>query len=263
MANNTNSAEHFVELYEIRTGLKREFAFAMKAQSQICGSLGRTRSKKAQTLVELSNDSSHKLCEKSRQQKIQNLTNLAKTKEDTSVALSEKEVNSDVMDVEKLKSQMSDETRMLVICEKEHKSDEPKTQLEDKGVMIVVCDEEHNNDEPKTEIGQNQPACDNDIIKEEDVNDEIVSTLDYKLKNPIESIQSTLQKLENGDSKVESNGIEKERKNVSMIVASTPVTSSMRFMGKKFPSKLKDFLSSGILEGLLVKYIRSIKVLFY
>ncbi|WVZ02363.1 hypothetical protein V8G54_023169 [Vigna mungo] len=236
MAKNTNS-EHFVELYEVRKGLKREFAFAMKAQSQICDSLGRTRSKKAQTLVEVSTNSSNK---KSRLPKIKNLTNLVKN----NVALSEKEVKSDVMDTKNLKSQVSDEATMLFMCEKEHKSD----------VTIVICDK---NDEPKTEIVQTQPVCDNDIMKEKDDNDEVVSTLGYKLKIPVKSTQSTLNKLENYDSKVKSNDVYKERKNVSMIIASTtPMTS---FMRKKFPSKLKDLLSSGILEGLLVKYVRSIK----
>ena len=33
-------------LSRVRTGHKREFTFAMKAQSEICGSLGRTRSRK-------------------------------------------------------------------------------------------------------------------------------------------------------------------------------------------------------------------------
>lgn len=259
MANNTNS-EHFVELYEIRKGLKREFAFAMKAQSQICDSLGRTRSKKAQTLVEVSTDSSDMRYKNSRLPKIKNLTNMVKTNEDVGVVLSKKEVKSDVMDTKKLKSQVSDEATMLVMCEKEHNSDEPKTHVEDRGVTIVICDEVNKN-EPKTEIVQKQPACDNDM-KEKVDNDEIVSTLGYKLKIPLKSTQSTLNKLENYDSKVKSNGVYKERKNVSMIIASTPMTSSMAFMGKKFPSKLKDLLSSGILEGLLVKYVRSIKVFF-
>ncbi|XP_039003037.1 uncharacterized protein LOC120129648 [Hibiscus syriacus] len=46
MANGTE-AEDFVVLSRVKTGLKREFEFALKAQSEICGSLGRTRSGKA------------------------------------------------------------------------------------------------------------------------------------------------------------------------------------------------------------------------
>ncbi|KAM7258425.1 hypothetical protein ACFE04_014166 [Oxalis oulophora] len=54
MANGTESTEgeegsisKYVVLSKVRTGLKREFAFAMKAQSEICGgSLSRTRSRK-------------------------------------------------------------------------------------------------------------------------------------------------------------------------------------------------------------------------
>ncbi|XP_021899071.1 uncharacterized protein LOC110815549 [Carica papaya] len=45
MANGTDSGE-FLVLSRVRTGLKREFEFALKVQSEICGSLGRTRSRK-------------------------------------------------------------------------------------------------------------------------------------------------------------------------------------------------------------------------
>ena len=45
MVTGTDS-EEFVLLSRVRTGHKREFAFAMKAQSEICGSLGWTRSRK-------------------------------------------------------------------------------------------------------------------------------------------------------------------------------------------------------------------------
>jgi len=92
--------------------------------------------KKGQTFVEVSTNSYHKRCEKSRLQKIKNLINLVKSKE-------ENESKKYAMDEKNFKSQVSDEARMLVICEKEHKSDEPKTQVEDKGVIINVCDEEH------------------------------------------------------------------------------------------------------------------------
>ncbi|EXC24900.1 Chromodomain-helicase-DNA-binding protein 4 [Morus notabilis] len=37
-------SEEFVVLSRVRAGLKREFAFALKVQTEICGSLGRTRS---------------------------------------------------------------------------------------------------------------------------------------------------------------------------------------------------------------------------
>ncbi|XP_043699652.1 remodeling and spacing factor 1-like [Telopea speciosissima] len=47
MANGTDS-EQFVLLSGVRTGLKREFAFALKVQSELSGSLGRTRARKFQ-----------------------------------------------------------------------------------------------------------------------------------------------------------------------------------------------------------------------
>ncbi|KAF8395308.1 hypothetical protein HHK36_019251 [Tetracentron sinense] len=48
MANGTDS-EEFVFLSRVRTGLKREFAFALKVQSELSGTLGRTRSRKFQS----------------------------------------------------------------------------------------------------------------------------------------------------------------------------------------------------------------------
>ncbi|KAK9279869.1 hypothetical protein L1049_013552 [Liquidambar formosana] len=47
MANGTDS-EEFVVLSKVRPGLKRELAWALKLQSQISGSPGRTRASKAQ-----------------------------------------------------------------------------------------------------------------------------------------------------------------------------------------------------------------------
>ncbi|KAL9296814.1 hypothetical protein ACSQ67_022710 [Phaseolus vulgaris] len=99
-----------------------------------------------------------------------------------------------------------------------------------------------------------------DKVKEEGDNNVIVPILACQLETPIKAVQSTLKKLEKGDSNVKSNGVDKERNNGSIITISIPRTSSKGFMEKKFPSKLKDLLSSGILEGLLVKYVRSIKV---
>lgn len=50
MANGT-APDEFVVLSRVRTGLKREFAFALKVQSEICGSLGRTRSRKSHNAI--------------------------------------------------------------------------------------------------------------------------------------------------------------------------------------------------------------------
>lgn len=50
MANGT-APDEFVVLSRVRTGLKREFAFALKVQSEICGSLGRTRSRRLNNVI--------------------------------------------------------------------------------------------------------------------------------------------------------------------------------------------------------------------
>ncbi|XP_068497919.1 uncharacterized protein [Phaseolus vulgaris] len=141
---------------------------------------------------------------------------------------------------------------MFVVSEKEHKSDGTKSQVQNE------CEKEHKNDELKTGVMQMQPVSDK--VKEEGDNNVIVPILACQLETPIKAVQSTLKNLEKGDSNVKSNGVDKERNNGSIITISIPRTSSKGFMEKKFPSKLKDLLSSGILEGLLVKYVRSIKV---
>ncbi|KAJ4969996.1 hypothetical protein NE237_003095 [Protea cynaroides] len=63
MANGTDS-EQFVLLSGVRSGLKREFAFALKVQSELSGSLGRTRARKFQnspTANAVIEDSSNKI----------------------------------------------------------------------------------------------------------------------------------------------------------------------------------------------------------
>ncbi|TKY67144.1 hypothetical protein E2542_SST10036 [Spatholobus suberectus] len=149
---------------------------------------------------------------------------------------------------------------VLVVFEEEHKSDEPKTEVVqmqmqpvcDDGVW-VVCEEERKNDEPKTEViqMQMQPVCDDGGVKEEGA----VSVLGSKVKPRRRFTRSTLKKnLDGGESKVVSDGVEKEVEG-----GSVKMSKSKGSAGKKFPSKLKDLLSSGILEGLPVNYVRGMK----
>ncbi|CAJ1979218.1 unnamed protein product [Sphenostylis stenocarpa] len=251
MANDTDST-HFVEFSRVRTGLKREFTFAMKVQSEICGSLGRTRS----------NSLSRKRSKKSslfesKRKNLTGLTSLVKSEDDIGDVLSKEEAKSDVMNAEKPKCQVGgDEGTISVVCEKVHESVESIIQVRNEDEMVIPFKKENNNYEPKIEMEQIKMVCDNGGVKEEVVSDKVPSMLGCELKSPKIVMLSTMNKVENGDNKVKSNNVEKEGKNV---VASASRKISMCSGGKKFPLKLKDLLSSGILEGLLVKYVRGIK----
>ncbi|XP_044481777.1 uncharacterized protein LOC123208372 [Mangifera indica] len=111
MANGTDSEDRFVVLSKIRTGVKREFEFAWKVQSEICGPLGRTRSKKLQDNV----DSGHQLVSPPRK-KLKTYVSRRKRKEEAkgvdvvkdldkeTEVMSEEEAKSDVVDAVKVES---------------------------------------------------------------------------------------------------------------------------------------------------------------
>jgi len=100
---------------------------------------------------------------------------------------------------------------MFVVCENERESDETKSQVQNEG------EKEHKNNDLETGVMQMQPVSDNDKVKEKGDNNEIVPILSCKLETLIKAIQSTLKKLENGDSNVKSNGLDKERNNGFII----------------------------------------------
>ena len=96
MANDTDSKE-FVLLSWVRMGHKHEFAFAMKAQSKICGSLGRTRSKKTRNEAVATNRS-NKL-KKLDPKDAKNDEVMDKKEKDLGDSMSEEEAKSDVVDL--------------------------------------------------------------------------------------------------------------------------------------------------------------------
>ena len=99
MANGTD-LEEFVLLSRVQTGHKREFAFAMKAQSEICGSLGRTRSRKTRNEALATNRS--KKLKKSDPKDAENdevKDQKAKDLGDLGDSMSEEEAKSDVVDL--------------------------------------------------------------------------------------------------------------------------------------------------------------------
>ncbi|GAY58706.1 hypothetical protein CUMW_189010 [Citrus unshiu] len=132
MANGTDSEEKFVVLSKIRVGLKREFEFALKVQSEICGSLGRTRARKVQSNVDsgcvLGPPEVKKLktYESRKKRKRQEQSVVVKETEDKR----EEEVKSDVFDVIN--------ERERPIREKESKDDSENMGVGEKGALMNV-----------------------------------------------------------------------------------------------------------------------------
>ncbi|XWS73994.1 hypothetical protein CRYUN_Cryun02cG0177200 [Craigia yunnanensis] len=112
---NGSDVEDFLLLSRVRTGLKREFEFALKVQSEMCGSLGRTRSRNAQNGSAWSPDnrSNKKLKKEAKVEKEKSdLEKSVRVVEEPVDLMSEEEAKSDVVDVEEPK-------REVVGCEEE------------------------------------------------------------------------------------------------------------------------------------------------
>ncbi|KAK7402099.1 hypothetical protein VNO78_14096 [Psophocarpus tetragonolobus] len=175
MAKGTDSGE-FVVHSKVRTGLKREFAFAMKAQSEICGaSLGRTRASKNRPEPPVQTASARKRSRKSEE---------PKTSEDV---MSEEEAKSDVVDLQsddepKNNHVGESESVAMPVCEEEPKSDVVLEAIiseeEPKVVETVISEEEPkvletviNEEEPKvleTVIREEEPKVVDSVINEEE-----------------------------------------------------------------------------------------------
>ncbi|CAJ1955845.1 unnamed protein product [Sphenostylis stenocarpa] len=163
MAKGTDSDE-FVLLSRVRTGLKREFAFAMKAQSEICGgSLGRTRASKNRPEAPVQTASTRKRYRKTAE---------PKASEDV---MSEEEAKSDVVDLQsddepKNNHAGESESATMLDCEEEPKSDvamETVISEEEPKVLETIISEE----EPKvleTIISEEEPKVLETIISEEE-----------------------------------------------------------------------------------------------
>ena len=96
MVTGTDSKE-FVLLSRVRTGHKREFAFAMKAQSEICRSLGQTRSMKTRNKAVATNRS--KKLKKTDPKDAENDKVMDQKAKDLGDSMSEEEAKSDVVDL--------------------------------------------------------------------------------------------------------------------------------------------------------------------
>ncbi|GLT41760.1 hypothetical protein SLA2020_158030 [Shorea laevis] len=139
MAKGTD-AENFLVLSQVRTGLKREFEFALKVQSEICGSLGRTRSSKVQSGAIGSPESrSNKRLKKDAKIKkgkdgeAKGMEKSVRVVEDSVDLMSEEEAKSDVVDLDEPKSDGNGEMKGHCCMNLE---------LDKDGVVEPVCEDE-------------------------------------------------------------------------------------------------------------------------
>jgi len=326
MAKGTDSDE-FVLLSRVRTGLKREFAFAMKAQSEICGaSLGRTRASKNRPDPPVQAASARKRSRK---------TVEPKTSEDV---LSEEEAKSDVVDLQsddepKNNHAGESESAAMLVCEEEAKSGVAMENIigeeEPKVLETVICEEELkvletviSEEEPKAleiVMGEEEPKVLDSGVNEEEpvVADTLKEEVVDETAQPLGEINEESEKgvsgdkvpsgetlvVENDDDKGKKNKkrtkkwlerlpivrrftrsalkekpeaandeknvgavglddvIKRESETEASVLMTTPISG--RFSNsrlRKFPTKLKDLLATGILDGLTVRYMKGSKV---
>ncbi|XP_058779758.1 uncharacterized protein LOC131653585 [Vicia villosa] len=254
MAKGTDSNEFMVHS-RVRTGLKREFAFAMKAQSEIDGSLGRTRGGSKNR-----NEPPVRVSPVGKRAK---KTGPGKVVEDVGGGgLSEEEAKSDVVDL--------------------GSDDEPKnlesvfeTVIDEKTVLGEALKEDKAMHEMEIEIESVKPNVSETLEtleepKEEECNLDVkggnVKKKKVALEKPVRRFTRSALKekdeetkvLDNVDVGIDDVDVEKEETEVLPIMA-TPTPRKLNKSSKRFPIKLKDLLATGILDGLKVKYIKGQK----
>ncbi|XP_045803126.1 uncharacterized protein LOC123896792 [Trifolium pratense] len=280
MAKGTNSDE-FMVLSRVRTGLKREFAFAMKAQSEIDCSLGRTRG-------------GSKNRNEAPVQEIPVGKKARKTGlEDVGGVMSEEEAKSDVVDL------VSDDEPRVLVGELESVKSVVDTVIDDDETLLV--DENLNEEKDKVVNEIEMEICETKEDKNDGANEEkekVVNEIEMEIcetkeeqkedknntlfddgANVSVSVRKrkkvTLEKpvrrftrsaLKQKDEETKDNNVVGIVDNVVnretdvLPVMSTPTPMKLSKSGlKKFPVKLKDFLATGILEGLKVRYVKGQK----
>ena len=284
MANGTDS-EEFVLLSRVRTGHKREFAFAMKAQSEICGSLGRTRSRQTRNEAVATNRS--KKLKKSDPKDAENdevMDQKAKDLGDLGDTMSEEEAKSDVVDLtsddepkghvgesESVREGVSKEDTSMPVFDEELKGGVVEMVQNPVKEEELVCESEPNVNEEEMKAEPGVEKTNEDLVKDEKIEGVLINE-DVKPKNVVletpsrRFTRSALKPRQEERSNVKESG-KKVVANVDDGVGSssgrvTTTPADMRMLKwKKFPSKLKDLLEMGILEGMPVKYVRGAKVL--
>ncbi|PSR86543.1 Increased DNA methylation like [Actinidia chinensis var. chinensis] len=288
MANGTDT-EEYVVLSRVRPGLKREFAFALKSQAEYAGSIGRTRARRSQNGAsgnEVSKNSSNKRLKTSESKNVKN------DAEKPSVYCQlmtdfEKSVNGDAVKRETVSGVVRDGVveRGISVSEEEPKSD----------VVDLISDDEHKSVLVESDLKGVEPMC-IESIEVEDQSDKssfnVGANKDesepLRKSGPAMGAEIPALKLnaEPGDVVVEKGFYERPMKRVtrsSVKVMAEPLErlaiedvkteegSERDGMGKlemkmskkielkRSPTKLRELLETGLLEGLPVRYLRGLK----
>ncbi|CDP07019.1 unnamed protein product [Coffea canephora] len=230
-ANGIESGETVVS--SIRAGMKREFAMMMKAQAECGIILGKRRVTRSQNspLISKSDGNIDK----------HNINKKNKKEEKKEVAEEEKKVELVVVEEEEVKSDILDGN-----SDDEKKKNMVHDELEKEGSdMGKVLGEEGDNEgamtkEPKDGTVESVNEDSVEIAEEE-------NALDPKTEGPM------APRVEEALEVVEPPQVEAEKPTENVL----PTTSKLEIkMSKKTPTKLKELLETGFLEGLRVRYIR-------
>ncbi|XVF05290.1 hypothetical protein REPUB_Repub05bG0159200 [Reevesia pubescens] len=253
MANGTD-AKDFVVLSRVRTGLKREFEFALKAQAEICGSLGRTRSRKALNgpVSSPSNRSNKKLKKEAKVEKEKSdLEKSERVVEESVDLISEEEAKSDVVDVEEPK-------RDVVGCEEEEESKRVELEKEEEikdGVVKPMCEDNVDKEgkeiiEPEKAVIGSQEGKEEE--KEEDVKREEKEEEKKELKMDVD-ISGKESELDNA-----MKSVEEEKVKEDLVIESEPSKGDLAMpvlVGCEGDSKVEEVLKE---EKPLRRFTRSL-----
>ncbi|WJX73596.1 hypothetical protein P8452_57359 [Trifolium repens] len=252
MAKGTDSDE-FMVLSRVRTGLKREFAFAMKAQSEIDGSLGRTRGG--------SKNRNEAPVQEIPVGKKQRKTGL----EDVGGVMSEEEAKSDVVDL------VSDDEPRVLIGELESVKSVVETVIDDDETLLVDENLKEENEKEKVVNEIEMEICETKEEQKEDKNNTLcddVANVSVRKKKKVSPLEKPMRRftrsaLKQKDEENKDNVVGMDdnvvRRETDVVATLTPMKLSKSGLMKRFPVKLKDLLATGILEGLKVKYIKGQK----
>ncbi|XP_030468919.2 uncharacterized protein LOC115687473 [Syzygium oleosum] len=317
MANGTDS-EEFVVLSRVRPGLKREFAFALKAQSEIRGSFGRTRARRAQNGAYgggvSSGSGNNKRLKRSPEAagegelavrkpvsegeraagageaanvvaRAVKVEKLGRDCEGAAGSTSEEEAKSDVVDVEDvrksslggsvgdngLKSDIPTENvgfkPEIVSLDGAVKGTEanPVREEEDKVEKDTDLGKLHGlsftGDQRKVETAPLSGNKEDQVLAEKPYRRFTRSALKPKEDVVEKTVATNVRKASHG--KVIGDGGDRKLENGASALVNTPtkleIKMSKKIALKKPFSTLKDFLETGLLEGLAVKYFRVLR----
>ncbi|KAF5819792.1 putative histone acetyltransferase chromatin regulator PHD family [Helianthus annuus] len=259
MANGTDGDE-YVLLSSIRPGLKREFAFAMKSQSENYGLCGRTRARRSQMSPER-------------------------------LPVSKKPKSGDLGLENEAKVEVTRARRAQVSPERSPVSKKPKSVVLGLGneAKVEICNESVCNESVCNESVCKESVCKDSVCKEsvcdESVlNESVLNTDEEESKSDVVDPGRTVNEqmsevkseaMDESDLKMEVNDHVNDNVNEDeddKTVENENVISSVenengeeekklkKAVMKRFPTKLKELLETGLLEGSPVRYVRGSKV---